>query len=589
MGAIYGIVGDADAAELQAIGRRLAHRGIDGGEWSWSSRLHLGQRFFPAEIGAKSPGRPVVFDGALSNGRELAELTGCKPSTADDPAELLLRLFHEMGPECFAHLRGTFAAAIWDERTEGLYLARDFWGARSLFYAQLGERLLFASEYKALLAVDEVPARPNREAIQFVNRTKAAMTDACCLEDVYPVPNGCWILLRGGEVEKARYWAPSLSIIRRAEAEHVATFREAILDATRLGLDSYKRVGVLLSGGIDSAVVLAAIRSVAPSRSVHTFSAGFGPDDPELELAAASARAFGATHHECFVPADQLPGLLPAMTWHLEEPVGREDNPYLFACAREAAGHVDVLVGGHVADILLGGMPRYMLVKAAAAFPPARPAFEDLYAYTRSGANPRTRLGRLLLSLYFRDGGTFAPPQVAGAPALEERPDLRGRGAEPLSEFLLRSVLAYQGKGHYDRLHSAFGIALDAPFMERELVQLAFALPDRFKIRGRTQKWILREAMKDLLPTEIARRRKSLARLRHDTTLTDVLEAMAEDLLAPSGVRARGLFDPAYVERARRRRSGAPYPKEQLYRLWSLLLTEIWCRIFVDQRGARPR
>jgi asparagine synthase (glutamine-hydrolysing) len=138
-------------------------------------------------------------------------------------------------------------------------------------------------------------------------------------------------------------------------------------------------------------------------------------------------------------------------------------------------------------------------------------------------------------------------------------------------------------------VHSAFGIDLDAPFADVDLVACAFQIPDRLKIRATTQKYIQREALKDFLPPSIRRRGKSLNRLLNDVELAGVMDGLADDLLSPAAVLHRGIFNPAYVTRLRRRAASAPYPEEQLYRLWTMLLIELWFRIFIDQRGAFPK
>jgi asparagine synthase (glutamine-hydrolysing) len=148
--------------------------------------------------------------------------------------------------------------------------------------------------------------------------------------------------------------------------------------------------------------------------------------------------------------------------------------------------------------------------------------------------------------------------------------------------------MSYQGEGGYDRLQAAFAVDLQTPFGDPEFVCRTFQIPDRLKIRGRTHKLILREALKGVLPPSISARRKSLARLRNDSKLAEVIDALADRLLSSAAVRERNVFELGYIDRIRRRGAGQPYPEERLYRLWTMLLTELWFRIFVDRRGAFP-
>jgi asparagine synthase (glutamine-hydrolysing) len=501
--------------------------------------------------------------------------------------DLAFQLYRLFGLDCFQYLRGPFSLAIWDEEAERLVLARDFFGARSLFWAWASTRFLFASEYKALLGIAALAATPNLATLQFIASTRAAVPDASCLAGVSPVPPGHWICVRGQHVERGRYWTPEVRITQRSAVEHAKAFRGAFVEAVRRQSARYDRLGVALSGGIDAACVVAGVRHVAPQRELHTFVAGFGPDDPEIVGAAETARHFGTCHHPVTVAATDFPELLPKLTWHLEDPVGREDILYLYVCAREAAAWVDVLLGGHMADILMGGMPRHLLVRLAHLIPLGRGPLTDLFQYTRTGQPPRTALGKILLRAYFR-GGIFAPPRVFGVAEMPIADDIFVPGPEPLTQFLHRAALSYPGKGHFDRVHSAFGVDMNAPFSDPELIRCTFQIPDHMKIRGRTQKWVQREALKDWLPPALTRRGKSLARLRNDLALAEAVDDLADHLLAPAAVRYRGVFDVAYVDRVRRRPAGKPYLEEQLYRLWTMILIEIWFRIFIDRRGAFP-
>jgi asparagine synthetase B (glutamine-hydrolysing) len=183
----------------------------------------------------------------------------------------------------------------------------------------------------------------------------------------------------------------------------------------------------------------------------------------------------------------------------------------------------------------------------------------------------------------------FPPPRVRGAGALPARDPLRPAGAQPLSEMLRRRTLAQPYQSAVERLYSGVGLRFNAPHTDPRFVACAFEIPDRLKIRGRQQKYVLRAAIADLLPGASARR-KSFNRLKHDVEFSDTIEALADELLAPDRVRERGIFEPDYVSRLRRRPGAAArdaYPSEQAYRLWTALLTEMWARAFLDGRG-RP-
>jgi asparagine synthase (glutamine-hydrolysing) len=567
------------------MGERLAHRGAGAAEWTLSPSVHFGQRS-ACELTA-SPKRPcMVLDGDIDNLDELVKLLGRTCSTAEyDPAEVTFSVFRRFGVKGFRFLKGHFAVALWDEKNHCLVLARDRVGGRPLFYAQLPHCFLFASEYKALLAVNEVPARPNRDAIQYVQCTKTAPVQACCLENVYQVRPGYWLKVTDRRLESNKYWDIVLPVTNASEILHVSAFRKVFDRAVQKQIAEYDDIGVALSG-LDSAVTLAGVRHAAPSRVVHSFTAGFGPNDKDLALCAELANHFKTIHHEIVLRSDELEEILPSLVWFMGDPVGREDKPYLFVTNREAAKHVKLLLTGYYSDYLFGGMPRHKLVKAAALPLLARP-IEEFYRFTQTGQMPDSLLGRSLVKLYFR-GKSYPPPSVIGSSGFPILDLLRGGDRDPLNEHLRSQIFAMSGFSSQESLYTAFGLAYNSPFMDPPVIKTAFEIPDCLKMPIFDSKYILRRSFSDLLPQSIVRRKKTLLRLKHDEHFTRALDSLAERFLSPAALSSRGLFQRDYVEQLRRRRH-RPYPSERAYRLWSMILTEIWCRIYLDGRGASDR
>ncbi|MGH8615195.1 MAG: asparagine synthetase B family protein, partial [Gammaproteobacteria bacterium] len=339
MSAIYGILGESDPSELTAIGDRMGHRGKLKREWSPALSVRYGQRFTDFESAADGS---IVFDGMLDNAPQLVASLDLVPGSDQEiPHWRIAReLYHRYGRDGFGRLSGQFAIALWDEADKQLVMARDRWGARPLYYTRNRERILFASEYKALLAVPEVPARCNREAILYALRTRHGDPNACFLAGIEVVPRGSWSVVQSERIESERFWDITIDIVPRSEHEHAAALRSALLNALLRQMAPFQQVGLALSGGLDSALVLAGMRKVSPEQVVHTFTAGYGPEDGEIIRAGEAARYFQTVHHEVIMGAAQLPALLPEAVWHMEEPVGGEEMIYQFVAAREAAKHV---------------------------------------------------------------------------------------------------------------------------------------------------------------------------------------------------------------------------------------------------------
>ena len=588
MGAVYGILGGADRAELRAIGSRLEHRGAESAEWSPAEGVWLGVRGSAAAV-TRQRGGAAVFDGSIDNRGELARRLGRASERAEPPADgvLVAEVWEALGEEGLAGMAGQFAVALWDARNRRVVLARDRVGYAPLYFALDGERLIFASEYKALLAISAIPARANRAALQAIHNTKWVLPGFTCLEGVHPVAPGTLMEVSEGRPVSRRFWDIPVRTADRDEAGHAARLRESFLETLRMQAEPYEKIGVSLSGGLDSAVVAAGARAVAGSREVHTFSAGYGEDDRELVNAGIVARELRTVHHPVVLDPDDLPGLLPWMVWHLEEPIGREDIAYLFVAAREASRYVDLIVTGFGFDGLFAGLPRHRLVDLGVKHPLFRRPLEEFFDYTYRSVEPRTLAGRALKKAYFR-GREFPAPQLLDTPPLAPFAGFPRGGDQPLTNFLRRGFLTLPYQHAVERLYAGAGIRMNAQHTNPDFLTAAFSIPDNLKIHGRSQKYILRRACEGLLSPSILATGKSFNRLKHDTRMSELLDSLADDLLSPGALAARGFFDPRYVAQLRRRPAARPYSQERAYRLWSLLLTEIWSRLFLDGRGTPP-
>ena len=504
----------------------------------------------------------------------------------DGDLQLLTSVLENEGPDALALLAGPFAVAWWRDRERTLLLARDRIGYGPLhFTVDRAGRFLFASEYKALLAFDTVAVRPNRDAIQVLQSSKWTKPGETCLAGIHPVAPGTMLEVDAGRLTMRRYWHIPVAVKHADEERHAAQLREVFLDTLHWQTRPYARVGVSMSGGLDSAVVAAGTRHVIGGKPLHTFTAGYGPDDREIVNAAGVAETLGTQHHEIVLRPQDLPALLPEMVWHLEEPIGREDIAYLYVAARQAARHVDVILAGFGFDGLFAGLPRHRLVDLANKVPLARGPLEEFYDFTFRSVEPTTPAGRALKYAYFH-GTDYPAPRVLDARPLRPFTGFPRATAQPLTVFLRRNLLLNPYQVAIEHLYSAVGVRMNAQHTNPAFIAAALSIPDRLKIRGMTQKYILRKACAGLLPPRTLAVGKSFNRMKHDLELCDVLDSMADDLLAPAAVAARGLFEPRYVAGLRKRPPGQPYGRERIYRLWSLLLTELWSRLYLDRRGA---
>jgi asparagine synthase (glutamine-hydrolysing) len=589
VGALYGILGAADHSEMRALGERLAHRGREAAQWQPGRDLHLGIRGTRRIVDVQEHG-PVAFEGAIDNRGEIAHLLRRRDADAVGPAEdagLVFELIDSLGPEGLGRLAGQFAVAFWHGPERRLLLARDRIGYAPLYFTATGDRFAFASEYKALLALEGVVARPNRDALQVVHATGWASPGLTCLERIFPVAPGSCLEVRAAGISSRRYWDIAVRSAAGSESDHAARLRDSLLGALGRQVAGYGRVGISLSGGLDSALVAAGARGVAEGREIHTFSAGYGPDDHQLANAAQVARALGTRHHAVVLDPQDLGALLPWMVWHLEEPVGGEEAGYLFAATREAGRHVTLVLTGFGFDGLFGGLARHRLAQLALKYPALRAPLGELYDHAYRGVPPASLGGRALRAAYYRRRDVPSA-RVRGAAPLPPVPGFSRGGDQPLSELLRRDLLALPYQSSFERLYAGAGIRVGAPHTDPEFVETAFSIPDRLKTYRDQRKGILRKACAPLLAMPFSSELRSGDRAAHELRWSDALDGMAVELLSPGAVVDRELFEPAYVTQLLRRGRGQPYGPERSRRIWSLLLTEIWARSFLDRAGSAP-
>src|SRR5437763_1803754 len=566
--------GAADVQALQAMSELLVHRGpdsagehVDGGIALAARRLSIIDLEHGDQPIANEDGSCVVVqNGEIYNYPELRrelERSGHELRTRCD-TEALVHLYEEHGPGFAERLRGMFAAAIWDARRRRLVLARDRYGIKPLYYRNVGGELRFASELRALprgeIDLDAL------EAFLAFNSIPAPYS---IFRDVRKLPAGDVLVWEDGEVSLDRYARPGPAAAGELrdgdEAELVEELRARLRDSVRAHLLSDVPVGVLLSGGVDSAV-LAALAAQETPEPVHTFTIGFAERSfDERADARRVAERYGTQHHELLVrPEPEL--LLRALAEAFDEPFADSSALPTYLVSQLAAEHVKVALSGEGGDELFGGYYTYAADLLADRVAPlaraVRPLVERLPTSTakasfdykakrfvRAAQLPPLERHHGWKEIFSRElraelRGTrsaFDPVDVYRTRYAETE------GADPLAR--LQDVdfgiyLADDLLVKTDRASMAHSLEARVPFLDTVVTNLAFALPAQHKVRGLAKKVLLRKAVAPLLPAEIVHGRKRGFSIPAARWLRGELEPFARATLSTETLRRQGFFRP---------------------------------------------
>lgn len=612
------------AEDLDRMVRTLVHRGPDeegsvtlNGVGLGMRRLAIvdlsgGQQPFTNESGDIQ----LVANGEIYNflalRDELASLGHSFRSRSD--IEVLVHAYEEWGADFLARLRGMFALALWDGRTRTLLAARDRAGEKPLFWTQTSRGLLLASEVKALLVRPEVSRELDLEALDQFLTYEYVIAPRTILKEVHKLPAAHFLIYRDGQVTTHRYWDAAAVQTRAWRDDEAAEALSAALQQAVAGqMMADVPLGAFLSGGIDSSAIVG-LMSQASLQPVNSFSIGFAEGSyNELPFAREVAALFG-THHRERVVSPDIGHLFERLVVHLDEPFADVSLFPTFLVSQLAREHVTVALSGDGGDELFGGYDAYhaqalagryaavgrsllpALAAVAAALPPtekkkgavnrfkrfiqgAALAPEDLGHYrwmVYLGAGAKRRLYTRGLQDALLTSDVYRP--VRDALRRFAGGDLLGRQLyADLTVYLADDILV-----KVDRMAMATSLETRAPFLDADVIELAFSMPGHLKIRGGERKWILKRAMRDLLPERIVNRRKEGFSIPMKNWLRGPLNPLLNDLLSPARIERRGLFQPAAV--AKLVASHVAGRENHAHTLFPLMVFERWAAEHLDQR-----
>ncbi|MCC6329020.1 MAG: asparagine synthase (glutamine-hydrolyzing) [Acidobacteria bacterium] len=609
---------EARAERLDRMCASIIYRGPDEQGTTVTGRAALGMRRLSI-IDIKTGQQPIftedgnlaiVFNGEIYNFQAIrSELVSLGHSfRTNSDTEVIVHAFEEFGEKCLDKLRGMFAFAIWDRRAESLFIARDRIGKKPLFYTftDKGE-FIFGSELKTLFAHGGVEKKIDPAALDAYLSFGYVPEEFCIINKVKKLPPGFFLRYKGGKVETHRYWDLNLTPTDdRPESEWAGLLFEKIREAVEIRLISEVPLGAFLSGGVDSSTVVGMMSRLSP-KPVKTFSIGFHEDSfDELKYARIAARHFGTEHHEFIVTPD-LFDTISEIVWHFDEPFSDQSALPTYMLSKMARDHVTVVLSGDGGDELFAGYDRYLIDQKRSKYGRI-PQFVRWHGLRRlSAALPRGSFGKNFLfnislgpiERYIDSVSTFNGPGKQLLYTADFRAELNGGGSAGELEFAgfgdaaarvdpLARLLYLDSKTYLpgdiltkvDRMTMANSIEARVPLLDHEVIELAAAIPSRLKINGGTTKYILKKAMKRLVPDEILHREKQGFGVPVGRWINDQLRGrMTDDLLARRTLE-RGWFERSSIRSlldehaaGRRDRSDA---------LWTLWMMELWFRRYID-------
>lgn len=591
---IYDTTGRVERDQLAAMIGQIRHRGPDGtGFFAYEGigLAHARLSIIDIEGGAQPIHNEdgtvwVVFNGEIFNYVELRrdlEGRGHRFYTRSD-TEVIVHAYEEFGDEFVHHLNGQFAIALWDAARRRLVLVRDRVGIRPLFYMRAGRAFLFASEIKALFAHPNAPRALDPAALGQLFMFWSPVAPATPFRDVSSLPPGHMLVLQGDEVRVSRYWDwsfPEPDGLLEIDADTaVEALRAQLVDAVRLQVRADVPVGAYVSGGIDSALIVALLRRYTDT-PIRTFSLRF--EDAEFDEGVyqrALVADAGTSHTEFLCSRRDIAEAFPRAIWHIESPILRTAPvPLMLLSGLVRREGYKVVLTGEGADEILAG---YDLFKEArirrfwARRPDSRwrPAlFRRLYPYLAHspiaidgyarrffgdgiddashvsfGHIPRWRNGRRNWRFLSGELQQRAAQRDPLAVLAERLPSAMGAWAPLQRDQYLEAMTLLSGyilHAQGDRASLANSVEGRVPFLDHRVIEFCNRLPPRFKLMGLQEKWLLKRAARGIVPDAIIDRPKQPYRAPDSSSFFRSKEAHAQvdDILSPSRVREAGYFD----------------------------------------------
>jgi len=541
----------------------------------------------------------LTFNGEIYNYLELRTwlLTRGHHFATQTDSEVIIHLYEELGMECTAKLRGMFSFVLWDTKTNTLHGARDRFGIKPFFYAIQGQRFIYASEAKAILAHPSVTAKVNEDSLQHYFTFQFVPDPATLFEGIFRLPPSHYFSFKDGQLDLKRYWQLEFKPEDKPLAHFIEGTQHLLSEAVRMHMMSDVPRGAFLSGGVDSSVIVALLKR---QEHLSTYSVGYNETKyDELSEARRTAEVLGTSHHEVKVTAHEFWQALPHIVWHMDEPVADPAACALYFVAERASRDITVVLSGEGADEVFGGYGIYREPAEVRKFSFVPKAIQSIMAkgaqLLPEGTKGKDYIRRATTPLaerYFGNALIFTEeqkdkllpfrsrlllPTAVTAPYFAESAHLDEVSQMQYLDF--NTWLSGDILVKADRMTMAHSLELRVPFLDHHLVEFAATIPPHFKIAENMTKYVLRRAATEWLPQDVAFRPKRgfpvpTREWMKNEWLFDVRELL-ESSTAEQYINKKYALD-LLAEHT----SGK---KDHSRRLWAIIVFQLWFSTYIEK------
>jgi asparagine synthase (glutamine-hydrolysing) len=624
---IVGIVNNGkravDRSVLEKMNRAILHRGPDDDGFYINDNVGLAMRRLsiidlahgkqPIHNADKT--KWILYNGEVYNYQEIrADLDkrGHKFYTNSD-TEAIVHLYDEYGEDCVQHLRGMFAFAIWDERENELFIARDRVGKKPLLYShQTNGDLIFGSEFQALIEHPDISREVDPQAIDAYLSYLCVPAPLTAYKQIRKLEPGHWLKWKDGTIETRRYWQPDFSKkIKISEEEAIEETTRILRESTKLRMISEVPLGAFLSGGVDSSIIVA-LMAEESSQPVKTFSIGFEEQDfSELKYARIVANHVGAEYNEFIVRPNAL-DVLPTLVEHYGEPYADSSAIPTYYVAKETRKHVTVALNGDGGDESFAGYERYAAMGLAETYRKIPAVLRRALIEAPAGIFPTSELKRSRIrdakrflaaarlprnERYFRWMSTFDREAKRGLytddfTALLGTADAghflddwfaKSNGSSGLDANLLVDQMTYLPNDllvKVDIATMANSLEGRSPFLDHNVIEFAASLPSSMKMGRFETKSLLKKVAARLVPKEVIYRKKMGFGVPVGNWFRGEMKGFVRESLLSERSLGRGIVKADVVRRYVDEHTSGE--RDHAFKVWTLLMLELWFQRFID-------